>query len=190
MGCDIHCYREKLIKSKWVSADEWIDRYGDGDLDVPYEQQFTDRNYRLFGLISDGVRNSFPFSVKQRGLPDNVSPEVKACSDIWGSDGHSHSYLTKQELLDLLARVDSENIIVKGMKDVDGWDKYKKSLESENPDYSLIFPFCLMTTMDGFVSFETKIPASFMIGESLKRLISVLDDVYGDDQRIVFWFDN
>ena len=33
-----------------------------------------------------------------RGLPDDCDPRVRACSNYWGADGHSHSWLTLSEL--------------------------------------------------------------------------------------------
>jgi hypothetical protein len=177
-----------MVDGKWVTADEWLEECG--HLEPVDDNRYTGRNYRLFGLIADGVRESFPFSVPIKGLPDDVSPEVKKASDDWDSDGHSHSYLTKTEMLILQDRIENEQITVKGMKSAEGWKKYQDSVASGKPDYDLIFPFCAWTTMEGHVKFETQIPASFMMGECLKELISTLDDVDGDDQRIVFFFDN
>lgn len=45
MGCDIHVYREKKVNDTWVTADKWVEEYG--DTDVPWENRFTDRNYQL-----------------------------------------------------------------------------------------------------------------------------------------------
>ena len=72
------------------------------------------------------------------------------------------------------------------MKDSEEWKKYQESVDNGSPEYDLIFPFCKWTTTKGFITFETK----FMTGKGLMNLISTLDDVGGEDQRVVFWFDN
>jgi len=37
-----------------------------------------------------------------KGLPEDVSFMTKLDSDIWGEDGHSHSWLSSDELLELM----------------------------------------------------------------------------------------
>lgn len=109
MGCDIHIYVEKREGDQWRSADEWADEYGEG-ADVPYRKRFYDgRNYDLFAILAN-VRNGRGFAgvktgdgfnpiSEPRGLPEDVSQEVRAASDRWDSDGHSHSYLTVAEIM-------------------------------------------------------------------------------------------
>ncbi len=120
MGCDIHFHVEKVSEGRWVSADTWY-----ADVDDPSQKSLYDwsgstgisggpmysgRNYGLFAMLAD-VRNGYGFAgvdtgdalvpiFAPRGLPDDVSPEVKASSDSYGGDGHSHSHMTVQELLD------------------------------------------------------------------------------------------
>lgn len=59
----------------------------------------TLRNYRVFAVLAD-VRNGLGFNPIDypRGLPDDVTEEVKEESDSYGEDGHSHSYLTLREI--------------------------------------------------------------------------------------------
>lgn len=110
MGCDIHLYVEvRQVDGSWKSADEWA-KDEDGYVYVPYEKQFYNgRNYDLFAILAD-VRNGRGFAgIKTgegfnpisapRGIPADVSPEVKAKSDDWGGDGHSHSWHTVADLL-------------------------------------------------------------------------------------------
>lgn len=114
MGCDIHLYVEKLQDGKWVAADRWTkDKYaeeGEDRLTVEYENRYyTGRNYNLFAILAD-VRNGRGFAgvktgegfnpiCEPKGLPEDCSPEVERESDSWGSDGHSHSWLTVAELM-------------------------------------------------------------------------------------------
>lgn len=115
MGCDIHLYVEKRVEGQWVSADRWVpNEYageeGEEGMEVAYESRFySGRNYDLFAILAD-VRNGKGFAgiktgegfvpiADPRGLPDDVSEQIKADSDRWGIDGHSHSWLTLGELL-------------------------------------------------------------------------------------------
>lgn len=123
MGCDIHMYAEVKKDSKWekvgkVFKNPYYDKTRpsttaeDGYewnaklIDNPYKK----RNYSLFAILAD-VRNGFgcagcdlgdgfnPID-DPRGLPKDVSREIKKESDSWDCDGHSHSYFTLKELLD------------------------------------------------------------------------------------------
>lgn len=104
----------------WVTADKWEpneyykpddpDYAGEPPLRVDYDSRFyTGRNYDLFAILAD-VRNGSGFAGcdtgdgfvpidEPRGLPVDVSPEVKADSDRWDCDGHSHSWFGLKELL-------------------------------------------------------------------------------------------
>jgi len=86
MGCDIHSYAERKDESgKYV------------DLDF---SPFDNRSYGTFGFLAD-VRNysAVPPISQPRGLPDDVSSEVPERDETWGSDGHSHSWLSVAELV-------------------------------------------------------------------------------------------
>ena len=60
----------------------------------------SDRDYNLFGVLV-GVRwHSCPNKISEcRGLPSDISKEISLFCDYYGSDGHSHTYLTFEELL-------------------------------------------------------------------------------------------
>jgi len=114
MGCDIHLFVERKVDGKWISADRWTpNEYageeGEPDVCVEYENRFyKGRNYNLFAILAS-VRNGVGFAgwdtgdgfkpiAMPKGLPSDVSAEVKAESDRWDGDGHSHSWLTLAEL--------------------------------------------------------------------------------------------
>lgn len=85
MGADIHFYGERLSKNNTY---EFIDQF------------FDMRSYRVFGFLAD-VRNYSavtPISEK-RGIPANISPEVRDGYEYWCGDGHSHSWLYLEEML-------------------------------------------------------------------------------------------
>ncbi|MDG3006431.1 hypothetical protein [Paludisphaera mucosa] len=116
MGCDIHFYVENKVNGDWQSADRWEPSEASGHEVEPassihYKKRFySDRNYSLFAILAD-VRNGRGFAGcdtgngfvpidDPRGLPDDVSDMVKAASDCWDGDGHSHSWFTVAELLE------------------------------------------------------------------------------------------
>ena len=116
MGCDIHFYVErKADDGVWESNDTWTpEEYAEEGvqprLTVDYKNRlYHDRNYDLFAILA-GVRNGRGFAgcdmgdgfnpiSDPRGLPQDVSALLKAESDNYGSDGHSHSWFTVNELL-------------------------------------------------------------------------------------------
>jgi len=87
MGCDIHFHSEVKIKGEWR-------HYSSNDIK---------RNYRLFSKMAN-VRNSDrseePIS-RPKGLPKDISDITKLCADQWNSDGHSHSWLSADEITTL-----------------------------------------------------------------------------------------
>jgi hypothetical protein len=114
MGCDIHLYVEKRVNGAWESADKWspneyYSEEGGNKEQVKYEDAFyNNRNYKLFSVLAD-VRNGYGFAGIPTGevitpicspkeLPKDCTDKVKLESEIWGCDGHSHSWLTVAEL--------------------------------------------------------------------------------------------
>ena len=110
MGCDIHLYVERRNSGGWISCDTWEKDNDDNWLSVPYSKQFyNSRNYDLFAILAN-VRNGYGFAgvntgdgfvpmAEPKGLPDDVTEEVREASDQWGVDGHSHSYFTVADLM-------------------------------------------------------------------------------------------
>jgi hypothetical protein len=123
MGCDIHIFAEVKKKGKWEKVSKSFKNpyYRPGEPnnvdDDGYEwnseksdSPYSGRNYDLFAILAN-VRNGHGFAgcdtgngfipiSDPKGLPDDVSKEIKVESDGWGSDGHSHSHFTLSELLD------------------------------------------------------------------------------------------
>lgn len=82
MGCDIHLHQEVKIKGVWHH----------------YRDTRTPRHYGLFSKMA-GVRGDETPIAKARGLPQDVTEFTKFCSDYDGDDGHTHSYLTLDEIV-------------------------------------------------------------------------------------------
>lgn len=113
MGADIHLF----VEAKGGKHGHWhkLDR----TVSIPDWRHTTQyhlgwggsRNYNAFAMLAN-VRNGYGFAGVDtgdgfepidapRGLPEDVSEEIEEESDRWGVDGHSHSYFTLRELLDL-----------------------------------------------------------------------------------------
>lgn len=107
MGCDIHLYAEYRKDGKWHAeqantigtTDEW----GDIRTDIP-ESGNTRRNYGLFGLLAN-VRYDTKHGWDAKGIPDDASKEVRDVITGMEGDGHTHSYLTFQELKEEAAKL-------------------------------------------------------------------------------------
>jgi hypothetical protein len=195
MGCDIHFYVEKLEDGEWVSADRWSkNKWGEDEdeLTVYYEDRFWQgRNYDLFAILAD-VRNGYGFAgcdtgngyvpiSPPRGLPDDVCESVQKESDRWGCDGHSHSWLTVQDLLDY------------------DWDQTTKKRGMVSPEESKLLretgkapeAYCGWTNQANFETVEWdrkyRDEAPYFLNTTLPRLQELGPP---DEVRIVFWFDN
>lgn len=96
MGTDIHAVAECYRDGRWHLV----------EADIP-----RDRNYRAFAVLAD-VRNGYSFAGigtgdpvtpidEPRGLPDDLSPELRAALEQkrWLLGDHSISWVTLEELL-------------------------------------------------------------------------------------------
>lgn len=201
MGCDIHVCVEKRSSSTelWESYDS---------TDVEYVDAIEiGRDYVLFSLLA-GVRNHFGFVpvAPPRGLPPDVSAEVaNAANDEWGSDGHSHSWVT-------LAELEAANLQTQRVAGYITLRSYRKWRTTKEPIFEWADdpePFDGMrvplqelallarsdaNTLDGSVPYS-RVPGAVCVPShtqtTLFKLLAALRKV-GDpaDVRIVFWFDN
>lgn len=97
MGCDIHIAIEKKIEGQWVMID--FLRY----------TEYThgkDRNYKRFAALA-GVRGDGPAPL---GVPKDVSLGTKFHIDIYGTDGHSHSYISMEEACKVFVETNYEPV--------------------------------------------------------------------------------
>ena len=194
MGCDIHVYAEHKKSAsayaKWQFA---------GHMDVP-------SNYVLFALLA-GVRNYHGFMpiAPPRGLPTDVTEEAKAEADSWGSDGHSHSWLT-------VAEIDAAHMEAQRASGCISLRQYRKWRESKDSIFEWAEEAVPVTgvklkleelallarsdakSLDGGVPYSV-IPgahrASVLLGDAWSDLRARLLELGDPDSvRIVFWFDN
>jgi len=99
MGCDIHSYVEVKRNGQWEKVGNIFRGYYDEDELI--DEPFYYRSYGLFGFLAD-VRNYsvVPVISQPKGIPSDISTEVKKELEEWDSDAHSLSCLTLKELLD------------------------------------------------------------------------------------------
>ncbi len=102
MGCNIHAFieakkRTKLFQKKWKLVDVYP--YKKRNEDGGYDHH-SSRNYPLYAYMAD-VRNYAENSVAiipRRGVPKDASDTYREIVKYDGSDGHSHSWLSLDEL--------------------------------------------------------------------------------------------
>ena len=106
MGCDIHWHSETKKDGIWVCDQAESFRFeppefeGDGEYPVMDNLPGRTRDYWFFGLLHRGVRTQWPWSFPYTcTIPADVSPEVKACVEFYGEDGHSQGARTQAELI-------------------------------------------------------------------------------------------
>lgn len=202
-----------------MTHNEIISKYGD-DLrvvwDGPWDTDYDlrSRNYDWFSVLAN-VRNGFYEDRREfepidepRGLPNDVSVETQRQSEHWGIDGHSHSWLTLQELL----KVDWDGQIARkrGMVDSTEFKKLQKIGQPSswcgavygpnikiisNEEMKQIVVGCYgildpnsfyYTGVEWSVSYREAVGSSY-----LQNILDKLAE-YGkpDEVRIIFWFDN
>ncbi len=82
MGCDIHLHIEVKIGGVWHH----------------YGAPNVSRNYALFERMA-GVRGEVENAISPpKGLPSDISVVTRLSADKWEGDGHSHSWLSAEEI--------------------------------------------------------------------------------------------
>ena len=99
MGCDIHLILEKKVNDKWLGV------WATDSLPNGWSLPITHRNYEFFSNLAN-VRSEKPESNRNRpkGLPSNISELAKISIANIGDDGHSHSYFTVDEFIEIFLK--------------------------------------------------------------------------------------
>ena len=201
-------------KMKAMSYHDIMNQYGNDSrliVDGPWDNNcdLSGSNSCWFAILA-GVRNECDVEPinEERGLPDDVSPEVKRESDYIDADGHSHSWVTLQELLDydwdglILHDEGTVNKTEFLRYKIDGYP-YIWSISVGDDDVVCITneqmgQICLgiYGLLDKNKNYCTKIKwdQSYRDAVGPPYLKDILDKLaeYGepDEVRLVFWFDN
>ena len=113
MGCDIHMYIERRICAgvgKWCMCEA-----------VSFPNPAIRRDYVFFAALA-GVRGEGP---EPKGLPADASDSVGMFADDFASDGHSHSWESLKDFVNLHSFIHA--------------DEYKK-VRSLNDKIKYLFP--------------------------------------------------
>lgn len=221
MGCDIHSYVEQQDdEDNWKQIHGFQSDYYDPNSQYFSTEQFSNadspidgRNYYMFAIMVD-VRNEdgavTPIS-EPRGLPDDVSSEIKKESEEWGVDGHSHSWLTVKDLMNY----DQDQMVThKGLVEFQHYIETKKDNKEYDSWCGGVYGGNTITLEESDVDTEVKQVAVALeyaikdiyirttwktrvsqycktfFGSSLDQLKARCKSPHYDDVRLVFWFDN
>lgn len=104
MGCDIHGVVERRVDNKWIT----VKILGALHRGKPHAYEFASdagrsRNYRRFAALA-GVRGSGP---APKGIPDDASETAKYLIERIGVDGHSHSWLSIREAIEIFDKTEN-----------------------------------------------------------------------------------
>ena len=214
------CFVEKNVNGKWEQIKDFISDYYDPDSKYFSGTQFknTDspidrRNYTLFALLAN-VRNGYGFAgidtgdaIKPismpKGLPKDISENIKKESDECGCDGHSHSWLTIKEILDYKSGVK----ISRGVVSENEYKTYKEKGRPKSWCGMVSGANILVVSENEFEKTIKDNPykdvycriewaetiencLSYFFTNSLKQLKERCDLKDYSDVRIVFWFNN
>jgi len=208
MGCDIHAHVEVREDGQWH---HWEEMFA-----APFH---VGRNYDLFAILAN-VRNGYGFAGvptsggftpidMPRGLPEDVTPEVKQESDDWGVDGHSHSWLTLAELL--ACDYDGQTVHQYGVVGPDQYQRWKdygkpeswsagvlgsmvKNVDHFTMDQVIAHQGRLLDDPEG-TAYYTRVEWDETYRDAVgERWFATLDALkeLGEPEnvRLVFWFDN
>lgn len=100
----IHVYSEYRENDQWIPSEK--DTYNEnrplrkGWINASMKRVPCPEKYPLYGLLHDGARYSWPWSFPGKGMPDDVSEEIRNVCDTFGFEGYGHSHLTLRELVE------------------------------------------------------------------------------------------
>jgi hypothetical protein len=172
LGCDIHGWLEVRGKRSWKAIKT-----------IP-----TNRDYDMFGILANtrNYVNAVPIS-DPRGLPEDVSIKVKKESNDWGAGGHSHSWLSYEDI----KNYDWTQVFHDGrISEVD----IKTGKEISKSTYTSLQDHPEEAEKHGVkLEYRTRI-AKDLIKQCWNDCfaeMAKLSETYGTrNVRIVFWFDN
>jgi len=217
MGCDIHVnYEVKMGSGGWerinwedefirkMRIDEDGTQWPEWDFNKMGESvYYISRNYFLFSILAD-VRNycdMVPIS-SPRGLPKDVSQDTLTKSKEFGCDGHSHSWLSLEELL---AYDWDRTVLLDGVVNEEEYRQWKEKGAPESYCAGVSGGrVCFVTqeemedlvtgvvVPDPYLSYYTSVEWEHSyrqcVGEKFFITLNHLSNIPGS-VRLVFWFD-
>jgi hypothetical protein len=104
MGCDVHIHQEVKINGQWEH----------------YRETRLPRDYAVFGKMA-GVRGSETPIAEPRGIPEDATRMTRFCCEHDGEDGHTHSWLGAEEIVQLEDFIKERLGNDKWRLEMDGW---------------------------------------------------------------------
>jgi len=147
MGCDIHAHLEVKIGGEWHYFS-------------PVEMWQSYTTFAKMANVRNWDEGPTPIS-KPKGLPQDISFMTKYHSDNYGVDGHPHSWLGYDELIELLEFFESEDL-----------EKPWGSHHEDDLKWADFGVWLFGNPISGFKKYPGDYPADL------------------EDVRMVFWFDN
>ncbi len=175
MGCDIHARLEIKLDDTWFIC---LDKDGE-----PLEP-FYNRNYNVFAMLANVRNYGDLISISQRkGIPEDASIEVNTFIREYGVDGHSHSYLTLQDLLnyDLIRDIEQTGLV--SFKDFANWHPFKNKNDTGPRSWSSVVfnkNAKTLTQKEGIELYENIVKESLGDWQKLANLINESQDIYVD----------
>lgn len=133
---------ETESEPRWITADSWeLDEEEDepSRWELIREKRFySGRNYYLFDILASARSYESELVIANpRGVPDDISEAYRVQLEQWGGDGHSKSYFTLKELLE----VDWEKYDKEGVSDFLETIEEMKKLDSDPQKVRCVFFF-------------------------------------------------
>ena len=185
-GLDVWRAAGRIFKNYWdMTKKEFVSIVTDNGeyaFGEPYTlHPYDDRDYDLFGMLAN-VRNGtwsepvIPISLP-KGLPKDVSKFVNEKANEWNLDGHSHSFLTLEELekYEWKKKVKMERYVTKEQKK----EYDEKGIKPDS--------YALYISDGVLLEWDAEIYPKYFVEEVIPQLQALKK--FGE-VRIVFWFDN
>lgn len=192
MGTDIRLFREKRVDGRWVTADAWEAEAFRGEIRMRLRPGtcFAERNYMLFDMLCAGARSeTYPFSFAPRGVPPDLSDELKAALAVVATLDNGCSYLYLHELRDFLGFLATATVPAEGYAEAAVLAALRATMMAGKPNWHLLSGAVSYPKTADHRPYRFDMPADYAAGDSLRRLIASFDGIDGDNHRIVFCFD-
>ena len=142
----IYVYSEYRDNGVWVASDK--DTYNEekpnrfGWVNAHMRQVPCPEKYRFYGLLLDGARYSWPWSFSARGMPDDVSEEIRNVCDSFGFEAYGHSHITLRELVEkylelMVSGLEAKELLVHMRELIDNVPKHVEN----HSDVRIVFWF-------------------------------------------------
>lgn len=189
MGTDIHLFVEHKV-NKWKKVA------------LPSIYAVNNRNYMLFGALA-GARSSVVPISKPKGLPIDLSNDIRAEFKTWEGNAHNASYFT---LTDLLKYRDGIAIVHDEIIYANEYKSFKKTGEFNvisrrcrlddkcisNEEMDRMIELLAFWDCNYYTRVDRKIPYREISENFWVHLINDMQklDSNTDNVRTIFWFDN